>query len=450
MVQQSLLAAAVVLTALGGSEAHVKLVFTPLQMPIRNAASATGDGSFSTSGPCGGSNKLGAMGFNVVQDGQQLCAKINYNGGHANAANRFRATFACGAALGTGTQTVMQSLTPLKLKEVPGVSTKIEADGISVNSAVNTAAGYTLCVDLPKQNLGAGVADTDVRRQCTMSILDQRQWGGCIDMKIASGAVPTAPPTPIVPQTFSAAAAGTYTVNTCDTETGGNCCLKGTLAVTASGSVTGSLTAITMAANAGQKETATDAALCASFSANINTKLVWDGSATPTFTAQTMVASKTATNSQPFKFEARDPVKNGIVLENTSDDAPLILGAKAVRTGALPPATAPSVPATAPSVPATRPTSVPATLPTEATPGTAPTPVPGTAVENGAGATQSAAADGGFPVAVVGVAAAAVLIVGAVVASRRPSSHGAVAVGGHGKVGQYNPQYQQQQGYRSY
>jgi hypothetical protein len=448
MVHSSVLAAAVVLTAVGGGEAHVKMLFTPLQMNIRNAASATGDGTFSVSGPCGGSSKLGANSFNVVQDGQQICAKINYNGGHANALNRFRATFACGAALGTGDQTVMSKLTALPLKNVAGTSTKIEADGTSVNSAVNTAAGYTMCVDLPTQNLAASVPDTDPKRQCTMSLLDQRQWGGCIDMKIAGAAnapapAATAPPTPVKVQTFSAAAAGTYKVNSCDAESGGVCCLQGTLGVKDTGQVWGTLSVVPQSVFFKTAPKDGEAA-CPVFAASVNAMLKWDGDAAATFKAPSEVSSRNAAMAapQPFELMARDPLKNGLVLTNINMDAPVILNAIAVRTGPLDVATTPP--------PAPAPVADPAGAVPPAGTGTGTVPAAG---GNTAGSgTAGSNASGGFPVAIVGAAAGVLLVGAAVVAHRRNAGSGsAVAAAGHHSakemVGQYNPQYHQQQGY---
>ena len=337
MAKPTLLAAAALLAALDGCEAHVKLFFTPASMNIRNAASASGDGAFSTSGPCGGSNVLGANGFNTLADGQQVCARINYNGGHASVDNRFRATFTCGTALGTGAQSVMATPTPLTLTNVAGVSSPIEADGQKVNGAVENTQGFTLCVDLPKQNLAATVPETDPSRTCTLSVLDQRQWGGCLDIKIGSPP-PTPPPTPIVPQTFSPAAAGTYKINSCDAESGGVCCLQGTLGVKDTGQVFGRLSAVTLSAFTGGTESAADAAICQAYQASINSNLKWEGDAAATFSAPTSVVStKAAAGSQSFQLMARDPVANGLVLTNVATDAPIILNAVAVRTSAAVP-----------------------------------------------------------------------------------------------------------------
>ena len=74
---------------------HVKLYYEPARLPIRNALSASSDGRFSVSGPCGGANTWGANGFAELEDGQTVALRANYNGGHASAENAFRVAYRC-------------------------------------------------------------------------------------------------------------------------------------------------------------------------------------------------------------------------------------------------------------------------------------------------------------------------------------------------------------------
>jgi hypothetical protein len=262
-------------------------------------------------------------------------------------------------------------------------------------------------------------------------------------MKIsAAAAAPKPPPEPIKPQTFSASSAGIYKVNSCDAESGGVCCLQGTLGVKETGQVWGNLTVISRSKFAGVAEKAEDAATCKAFKASINANLKWEGDAAATFSAEAIIASANINmaKSQMFQVMARDPLTNGLVLTNIDAEAPLILNAGLVRTGSLDQGIGAGVVTTPP--PAAVPSGEPAGEATAA-------PSSGTGASTGlSGGSAGSAGSGSFPVAIVG-AAAGVLLVGAIVVAQRrnanAASGSAVAAAGHSSknmVGQYNPHYQ--------
>ena len=65
--------------------------------------------------------------------------------------------------------------------------------------------GVVTCT-LPLQNLAVGEA-----ADCTVSVLDQRDWGGCVDVQMVSAQAvlpPSPPPAPLVSNT------GTYKMDT--------------------------------------------------------------------------------------------------------------------------------------------------------------------------------------------------------------------------------------------
>ena len=197
----------IVLPALLG---HVRMLYmdgvTP--GPIRNAGSATGDGRGSVAGACGGGGlAFGANGIGTVTDGQQVTLNINYAAGHASAQNAFRFVLACSAGT-TPDAAVTQN-------GVEGQATVLTAadNGCTATSAGAAAAydgqtgvaapqaivpgGYSVTCTLPSQG-GA--------RACTMSLLDQRDWGGCVDVNMLAAGdplPPSPPPAPIVPSTGS-------------------------------------------------------------------------------------------------------------------------------------------------------------------------------------------------------------------------------------------------------
>ena len=177
-----LLPFAVLLLAGHHVAAHVRLYYEPARMPIRNAQSATSDGQMSTSGPCGGANTWGSNGVSKVKNGAEVSLRINYNGGHKSPANAFSMAFTCGKP---GNQDLLKTA---KLAASACTNTPYPVPSPDGNTVRD---GYTLTCSLPSQDLSA--ADGE---KCTVSVLDQRDWGGCVDIELEAVAPPV-PPQPV-------------------------------------------------------------------------------------------------------------------------------------------------------------------------------------------------------------------------------------------------------------
>lgn len=167
------------------ASAHVKLRYSYKNegpsFPIRNAPGPYADGIFSTAGPCGGEDNWGRNGFtNMTDDGRSLTLKISYNGGHQSAANNFRMAFLC--------VPVGQGIPEIDLKRSTG---RLISNCPAVPSPDGTIdPPYTVTCNLPKQNLTGNQV-----KECTVSVLDQRDWGGCNDIRLtALPAPPQRPP----------------------------------------------------------------------------------------------------------------------------------------------------------------------------------------------------------------------------------------------------------------
>jgi hypothetical protein len=217
------------LLAAAPTDAHVRMFLdSEAPLAIRNARNANEDGRFSTSGPCGGAAAFGANTANIVKDGQNVCARINYNGGHKSAKNAFTAKFSCGAP----SEATMKAGEVLTTGEG---SSQVGVTSIPAPTGNSVAEGYKFCVTLPAQNLAANVADDAAERKCTLSVQDQRAWGSCIDFQLASD--PPPPPPPPAPNTTPVKdVAGVYVASACDA----NCedkCPQGHVAVKEDGTV---------------------------------------------------------------------------------------------------------------------------------------------------------------------------------------------------------------------
>jgi len=147
--------------------AHVRLRYTGV--PIRNAASATSDGAYSTAGPCGGQNKFGRNGITQAVGGANMKLKVAYNGGHQSSANAFHAAIYCEVS-GPGATFNDDLLNGDVAPAMPLVG-----GGTTVPATDSSTAGYDLEVTLPTHS-------TD--KYCVLSLLDQRNWGGCVDLHV--------------------------------------------------------------------------------------------------------------------------------------------------------------------------------------------------------------------------------------------------------------------------
>jgi len=287
-------------------EAHVRLIHKSyFSRPIRNAPSAIADGTLSTSGPCGGSLKWGNATFSQVTEGENVSLVFAYNGGHQDPIlNMLRIAMVCGRP---------DSDAPLRNKMLSIARTT----SALVNASASSTAGYDLWVVIPPTNKTQANGTF-----CTISALDERQWGGCIDVEVVS-APNTNPQTNAL---VGKSLAGTFSFEKSDCIVDSpNCCC-------ASGSVT-------------VKHTA--GALSATASANISpTSLCVNKTFATTTLTQSVSLTQIASNLASVKGEAR--VANytlGFVVEAgtpnrllvTDDSAvPGICGFHATVNGPLP------------------------------------------------------------------------------------------------------------------
>jgi len=172
---------------LAASEGHVRLNYIDgSDMPIRNAGTATGNGRASVAGACGGENQWGTNGNAVGQDGMEITMNLQYAAGHTGT---FEMAYSCG-----GTTEDDLSAAGAKLAgctcEKNGAASTYPCPGMNAGDE-----GVVTCT-LPSQALAVG--DT---ADCTVSVLDQRDWGGCVDVQMVSAAAilpPSPPPAPLV------------------------------------------------------------------------------------------------------------------------------------------------------------------------------------------------------------------------------------------------------------
>lgn len=212
---------------------------------------ASTSGAYSVAGPCGitagtASAKWGGVSGSVVPlvEGQQLSLTIGYNGGHQDAANAFHAAYTCG----NYTVGMDVSNQEAKLKSTAVVPNRITLSNgqQTVPATQSLTSGYVLTFPVPNVPEGMNSAT------CIISLLDQRQWGGCIDVRISKAApTPAASassstgsgetPAPVVVNPLLSQAdtlSGIYSTQAgqCDTNVAaatntlsGCCCLAGTL-----------------------------------------------------------------------------------------------------------------------------------------------------------------------------------------------------------------------------
>ena len=172
--------------------ANNKLGATPL--PIRNARTAGANGAASVAGACGGAAAYKAAGAAEVPVGSKVTLSLQYAAGHESPNNVFVATFRCGAptqnqmkagTAGTTTLTAAECTTTAGGNAYPvPAPTGRDAKVIECTLPTKTAAELA----------GAG-------GQCSLSFQDQRDWGGCVDIKYAAAAavVPGQPPAAVTP-----------------------------------------------------------------------------------------------------------------------------------------------------------------------------------------------------------------------------------------------------------
>ena len=115
----------------------------------------------------------------AVTDGARVTLNINYAAGHRSANNAFRFVYTCTDTTQNGVEaapalTAAANACTATVAGAPAPYT--DPAGVAAPDAI-VPGGYTVTCTLPLQNV---VAQTE----CTMSLLDQRDWGGCVDVNV--------------------------------------------------------------------------------------------------------------------------------------------------------------------------------------------------------------------------------------------------------------------------
>merc|ERR1719361_1421785 len=166
------------------AQAHVRMFYDPGQTGAQNRrirnANGNGDGGFSTNGPCGGAATWGGTGaaqMSTANPGDTVVLKIQYNGGHKSAQNEFAVRFKCGVRGSGPTQDEMKSQTDLPAGTCSVLTCPVANQyPCGAPEGNSFTPGYTFSCTIP--NSAAG-------QDCTYSVLDQRDWGGCVDLRVS-------------------------------------------------------------------------------------------------------------------------------------------------------------------------------------------------------------------------------------------------------------------------
>uniref|UniRef100_A0A6U7CKL6 Chitin-binding type-4 domain-containing protein n=1 Tax=Haptolina brevifila TaxID=156173 RepID=A0A6U7CKL6_9EUKA len=198
---------------LASAHAHVSMVYLADQpASIRNAGSPTGNGRASVSTPCGGSTTFGANGIGTAQDGQTVTLDMRYAAGHSGS---FRMAYACdltgNGALQGGE---LEANTAMLTAGAHGCTVQGANGAYGANGA--TAVGQQsmqITCTLPLQ-------DNTEPVNCIMGILDQRDWGGCLDVSLVPAQASLPPSPPPAPFVTSAGEYYLQTIGKIDTSAG--------------------------------------------------------------------------------------------------------------------------------------------------------------------------------------------------------------------------------------
>jgi len=183
----------ILFTLLTLTHGHVRLLYSDTEFvlgnrPIRNANSPTGDGKASVSGACGGNQAWGANSFSTASPGDQITIKFNYGADHDSSKNLLSVRWQCGSPTKKQLEDSADVACTSLRCPVPGAYPCPATDAQITN-------GYVFRCQVPQGASG----------DCTYSVLDQRNWGGCLDIKVAAAVVPgtgtgpvTQPPEPAV------------------------------------------------------------------------------------------------------------------------------------------------------------------------------------------------------------------------------------------------------------
>ena len=144
-------------------------------LPIRNAAAPGANGRASVAGPCGGVNAYNAAAAPDVPVGSKVRLSLQYAAGHESPQNAFTATFACGAP--SENQLVKNAQNELNA----AACTTVTPAGAAYPVPAPTGRDAKVVECTLPQKAASELAGTG--GQCTLSLQDQRQWGGCVDIK---------------------------------------------------------------------------------------------------------------------------------------------------------------------------------------------------------------------------------------------------------------------------
>jgi hypothetical protein len=210
-------------SALGIANAHVRGLFRDAS--VRSASTPQADGGLSVAGPCAGQNTFGRNGITEVFSGDAVELAMAYNGGHANNNNHFQLAMSC-AATGAGVanqDAFIASSGKNTLNPVRGNKLASTPDKVTCGNNCGTAAQVlTFVMPAPVQG----------QQFCTVSMLDQRDWGACFDFQVLDGSrAPTAAPPP--PVQIGGSFSGTFPLNSesCTADSPNCCCQTGSLTI---------------------------------------------------------------------------------------------------------------------------------------------------------------------------------------------------------------------------
>lgn len=202
--------------------AHVRMRYEGFS--IRNAGTANSDGKFSTAGPCGGATVFGGSTGEIVTkviEGAEMELNIAYNGGHkSDTKNFFSVAYMCGkpgkfTKVFAGDAVKDNPTLNTDFTDANGVLLKavdiISPDVYPVDATDSLTSGYKIKFKVPKPMAGT---DGD---KCTISLVEYRNWGGCVDLVIEprDPNAPTPPPPP-PPSLFEITLAQTYDITDLD------------------------------------------------------------------------------------------------------------------------------------------------------------------------------------------------------------------------------------------
>jgi len=176
-----------VLACASAVSAHVYAIYQGMNIPIRSAATPTSNGVQSTAGPCSGAATYGSNGVTTVIPGQVINLQLKYVTPHPNPpAGNF---FSVGMICTSGNPSTLGTDTPLRLWDTTNTN------GVTTMPNQVNNAGITP-VAIPAQDLTAipftfpskspAGLSLSAGDHCTISIMDERSWGDCIDVVVGS------------------------------------------------------------------------------------------------------------------------------------------------------------------------------------------------------------------------------------------------------------------------